>query len=61
MIASPDMSSKPGEPNLRVGIVGTGAAGLATLMIISESPQVQSGQWTSTVTAFEARKDVGGI
>jgi cation diffusion facilitator CzcD-associated flavoprotein CzcO len=46
-------------PSKRVCIVGAGAAGLATLKVLAETRQVQSGQWS--MVAFEERDNVGGI
>jgi cation diffusion facilitator CzcD-associated flavoprotein CzcO len=46
-------------PCKRVCIVGAGANGLATLKILAETRQIQSGQWT--MIAFEERDNVGGI
>ncbi|KAF8496561.1 hypothetical protein F5888DRAFT_1705206 [Russula emetica] len=43
----------------RVCIIGAGANGLATLKILAETHQVQSGQWK--LVAFEERDNVGGI
>jgi len=43
----------------RVCIIGAGANGLATLKILAETQQVQSGQWT--MVAFEERDNIGGI
>ncbi|KAI9509024.1 hypothetical protein F5148DRAFT_1190667 [Russula earlei] len=43
----------------RVCIIGAGANGLATLKILTETDQVQSGQWT--LVAFEERNRVGGV
>ena len=43
----------------RVCIIGAGANGLATLKILAETRQVQSGQWK--LVAFEQRDNVGGI
>jgi len=43
----------------RVCIIGAGANGLATLKVLSETHQVQSGQWS--LIAFEERDKVGGI
>lgn len=46
-------------PSRRVCIVGAGANGLATLKVLAETRQVQSGQWS--MVAFEERDNVGGI
>lgn len=46
-------------PTKRVCIVGAGANGLATLKVLAETRQVQSGQWS--MVAFEERDNVGGI
>jgi NADPH-dependent glutamate synthase beta subunit-like oxidoreductase len=43
----------------RVCVIGAGANGLATLKVLAEMDQVQSGQWS--LVAFEARDNVGGI
>lgn len=43
----------------RVCIIGAGGNGLATLKVLSETHQVQSGQWS--LIAFEERDKVGGI
>jgi len=43
----------------RVCIIGAGANGLATLKVLSELHQVQTGQWS--LIAFEERDKVGGI
>ncbi|THH11403.1 hypothetical protein EW146_g8056 [Bondarzewia mesenterica] len=43
----------------RICIIGGGANGLATLKILAETPQVQSGQWK--LIAFEERDNIGGI
>jgi cation diffusion facilitator CzcD-associated flavoprotein CzcO len=43
----------------RVCVIGAGANGLATLKVLAEMHQVQSGQWS--LVAFEARDNVGGI
>ena len=43
----------------RVCIIGAGANGLATLKVLSETHQVQSGQWS--LVAFEERDKVGGV
>ena len=40
-------------------VVGAGANGLATLKVLAETRQVQSGQWS--MVAFEERDKVGGI
>ncbi len=47
------------EASKRVCIIGVGANGLATLKILAETHQVQSGQWK--LVAFEERDNVGGI
>ena len=47
------------EASKRVCIIGAGANGLATLKILAETHQVQSGQWK--LVAFEERDNVGGI
>ncbi|KAI9438654.1 FAD/NAD(P)-binding domain-containing protein [Lactarius indigo] len=46
-------------PSKRVCVVGAGASGLATLKVLAETRQVQSGQWS--VVAFEERDNIGGI
>jgi NADPH-dependent glutamate synthase beta subunit-like oxidoreductase len=43
----------------RVCIIGAGATGLATLKVLSENHQGQSGRWS--LVAFEERDKVGGI
>jgi cation diffusion facilitator CzcD-associated flavoprotein CzcO len=43
----------------RVCVIGAGANGLATLKVLAQTDQVQSGQWT--LVAFEERDNVGGI
>ncbi|KAI0296379.1 FAD/NAD(P)-binding domain-containing protein, partial [Russula brevipes] len=43
----------------RVCIIGAGANGLATLKVLAETHQVQSGQWE--LVAFEERDKIGGI
>ena len=40
-------------------VIGAGANGLATLKVLAEMHQVQSGQWS--LVAFEERDNVGGI
>jgi cation diffusion facilitator CzcD-associated flavoprotein CzcO len=40
-------------------VIGSGAAGLAALKVISETPQVRAGLWS--IVAFEARDNVGGV
>jgi cation diffusion facilitator CzcD-associated flavoprotein CzcO len=40
-------------------IVGAGPGGLSVLKIIKDTPQFKNGKWT--VTAYEAREDIGGI
>jgi len=47
------------EPSRRVCIIGAGASGLATLKVLAETRQVQSGQWS--MVTFEERDNVGGI
>ncbi|KAL4067704.1 hypothetical protein V8B97DRAFT_1866203 [Scleroderma yunnanense] len=47
------------QPTKRICIIGAGPSGLAALKVLSESTYCRSGTWT--VTAFEAREDVGGI
>ncbi len=47
------------EASKRVCIIGAGANGLATLKILAETHQVQSGRWK--LVAFEERDNVGGI
>ncbi|KAH9985500.1 hypothetical protein BJV77DRAFT_1032284 [Russula vinacea] len=46
------------EASKRVCIIGAGANGLATLKVLAETHQVQSGQWS--LVAFEERDNVGG-
>jgi cation diffusion facilitator CzcD-associated flavoprotein CzcO len=48
-----------GRVSKRVCIIGAGANGLATLKVLSETHQVQSGQWS--LVAFEERDNVGGV
>jgi len=43
----------------RICIIGAGPTGLAALKVISETNYFQLGTWS--VTAFEARGDVGGV
>jgi hypothetical protein len=43
----------------KICVVGGGAAGLATLKVIVDTPQYQAGTWK--VVAFEARDKVGGV
>ncbi|KAI0656895.1 FAD/NAD-P-binding domain-containing protein [Cubamyces menziesii] len=47
------------ENRRRIGVIGAGPAGLAAVKIIKDSQQYKDGLWT--VTAFEAREEVGGI
>ncbi|KAI9458610.1 hypothetical protein BJY52DRAFT_1371793 [Lactarius psammicola] len=54
-----DSSDAKVVPSKRVCIVGAGANGLATLKVLAETRQVQSGQWS--MVAFEERDNVGGI
>jgi cation diffusion facilitator CzcD-associated flavoprotein CzcO len=42
-----------------VCVIGAGPNGLATLKVLAETQQVQSGQWT--LVAFEERDKIGGI
>ena len=44
---------------LRICVIGAGAAGLAAVKIIKDSPEFRSGSWT--VDAYEQRDDFGGI
>ncbi|KAI0250630.1 FAD/NAD(P)-binding domain-containing protein [Lactifluus subvellereus] len=53
-----DPSGTKGVPK-RVCVIGAGANGLATLKVLAEMHQVQSGQWS--LVAFEERDNVGGI
>ncbi|KAI0261644.1 hypothetical protein BC834DRAFT_925444 [Gloeopeniophorella convolvens] len=46
------------EPK-RICVIGAGANGLATLKVLAEAPQVQSGEWV--LVAYEERENVGGI
>jgi len=50
---------KPRSVGKRVCIIGAGANGLATLKILAETDEVQTGQWT--MVAFEERDKVGGL
>jgi cation diffusion facilitator CzcD-associated flavoprotein CzcO len=43
----------------RIGIIGAGAAGLAALKIILDTPQFKDGSWIPV--AYEAREQVGGV
>jgi hypothetical protein len=43
----------------RIAVIGAGPGGLAALRILSETPSFESGEWT--ITAFEARDNVGGV
>jgi len=43
----------------RVCVIGAGCNGLATLKILAETHQAQSGHWK--LVAFEQRDNVGGI
>ncbi|CDO70501.1 hypothetical protein BN946_scf184569.g44 [Trametes cinnabarina] len=47
------------ESRRNICVVGAGPAGLAAVKIIKDSQQFKDGLWT--VTAFEARNDIGGI
>ena len=47
------------DASKRVCIIGAGANGLATLKVLAETHQVQSGEWS--LVAFEERDNVGGI
>ncbi|KAL0956941.1 hypothetical protein HGRIS_003043 [Hohenbuehelia grisea] len=46
-------------PGKSICIIGAGAAGLASIKAVLDTPQFQAGQWN--VTAFEAREDIGGV
>ncbi|KAF9078773.1 flavin-binding monooxygenase-like-domain-containing protein [Rhodocollybia butyracea] len=49
-----------GTPSVqRIGIIGAGAAGLAALKIILDTPQFKAGAWIPV--AYEAREQVGGV
>jgi cation diffusion facilitator CzcD-associated flavoprotein CzcO len=43
----------------RICIVGAGAAGLAVLKAIVDTPQHKAGVWVPS--AFEAREEIGGV
>ncbi|KAI0631063.1 FAD/NAD-P-binding domain-containing protein [Trametes polyzona] len=47
------------ENRRNICVIGAGPGGLAAVKIIKDSPQYKDGLWT--VTAFEARDNVGGI
>ncbi|KAI0642627.1 FAD/NAD-P-binding domain-containing protein [Trametes meyenii] len=47
------------ENRRNICVIGAGPAGLAAVKIIKDSEQFKDGSWT--VTAFEARDNVGGI
>ncbi|CDO70497.1 hypothetical protein BN946_scf184569.g40 [Trametes cinnabarina] len=42
-----------------IAVIGAGPVGLAAIKIIKDSPEFKAGHWT--VTAFEARDNLGGI
>ena len=46
------------DDEMKVGIIGCGASGLAAIKIIQESKPFQEDKWS--LQAFEAREDVGG-
>jgi cation diffusion facilitator CzcD-associated flavoprotein CzcO len=43
----------------KIAIIGGGAAGLASLKVLLETPEYKSGLWQ--LVLYEAREDVGGI
>jgi cation diffusion facilitator CzcD-associated flavoprotein CzcO len=43
----------------QICVIGAGAAGIAALKVIVDTPQYKSGTWR--VVAFEARNKVGGV
>ncbi|KAI0298736.1 FAD/NAD(P)-binding domain-containing protein [Multifurca ochricompacta] len=53
------MAEHPSGVSRRVCVIGAGANGLATLKVLADTHQVQSGQWT--LVAFEERDNIGGI
>jgi cation diffusion facilitator CzcD-associated flavoprotein CzcO len=44
-----------GEKKVRIGVIGAGPAGLATLRVLARYPERYK------VVAFESRSDIGGV